>query len=47
VTPLTRFSWIATVIVALVMAVLLLLSGYTGYAALSVAVAGSAAINLL
>jgi hypothetical protein len=25
----------------------LLLSGYTGYAALSVAVAGSAAINLL
>jgi hypothetical protein len=28
-------------------AVLLLLSGYTGYAVLSVAVAGSAAINLL
>jgi len=47
VTPLTRFSWIATVLVALVTAVLLLLSGYTGYAALSVAVAGSAAINLL
>jgi hypothetical protein len=47
VTPLTRFSWIATVLVALVTAVLLLLSGYTGYAALSVAVAVSAAINLL
>jgi hypothetical protein len=47
VTPLTRFSWIATVLVALVTAVLLLLSGYTGYAALSVAVAGAAAINLL
>jgi hypothetical protein len=47
VTPLTRFSWIATVLVALVTAVLLLLAGYTGYAALSVAVAGSAAINLL
>jgi hypothetical protein len=46
-TPLTRFSWIATVLVALVTAVLLLLSGYTGYAALSVAVAGAAAINLL
>ena len=47
VTPLTRFSWIATVLVALVTAVLLLLSDYTGYAALSVAVACSAAINLL
>jgi len=47
VTPLTRFSWIATVLVALVTAVLLLLSGYTGYAALSLAVAGAAAINLL
>jgi hypothetical protein len=47
VTPLTRFSWIATVLVALVTAVLLLLSGYTGYAALSIAVAASAAINLL
>lgn len=34
-------------LVALVTALLLLLSGYTGYAALSVAVAGSAAINLL
>ena len=47
VTPLTRFSWIATVVVALVTALLLLLSDYTGYAALSVAVACSAAINLL
>jgi hypothetical protein len=47
VTPLTRFSWIATVLVALITALLLLLSDYTGYAALSVAVAGSAAINLL
>lgn len=47
VMPLSRFAWIATVLVALLTAVLLLLSGYTGYAALSVAVAGSAAINLL
>lgn len=46
-TPLTRFSWIATVLIAVITAVLLLFSGYTGYAALSVAVAGSAAINLL
>jgi hypothetical protein len=44
---LSRISWIATVLVALLTAVLLLLSGYTGYAALSVAVACSAAINLL
>ena len=47
VMPLSHFAWIATVLVALLTAVLLLLSGYTGYAALSVAVAGSAAINLL
>lgn len=44
---LARVSWIATVLVALLTAVLLLLSDYTGYAALSLAVAASAAINLL
>jgi hypothetical protein len=44
---LARVSWILTVFVALLTAVLLLLSGYTGYAALSVAVGASAAINLL
>lgn len=44
---LARVSWIATVLVALLTAALLLLSGYTGYAALSVAVAAAAAINLL
>jgi hypothetical protein len=44
---LARISWIATVLVALLTAILLLLSGYTGYAALSVAVGASAAINLL
>jgi hypothetical protein len=45
--PLSRFAWITTVVIALLTAVLLLLSDYTGYAALSLAVAGSAAINLL
>jgi hypothetical protein len=40
-------AWIATVLVAFVTALLLLLSGYTGYAGLSVAVGLSAAINLL
>ncbi|HEX3392410.1 MAG TPA: hypothetical protein VHS55_07585 [Solirubrobacteraceae bacterium] len=44
---LSRVAWILTVLTALVTAVLLLLSGYTGYAALSVAVGCSAAINLL
>ncbi|HEY5194472.1 MAG TPA: hypothetical protein VIJ39_11465 [Solirubrobacteraceae bacterium] len=44
---LSRVSWIVTVFIALLTAVLLLLSGYTGYAALSVAVGISAAINLL
>jgi hypothetical protein len=47
VMPLSRVAWIATVLVALLTAALLLLSGYTGYAALSVAVGASAAINLL
>ena len=42
-----RIAWIATVLVALVTALLLLLSGYNGYAGLGVAVAASAAINLL
>jgi hypothetical protein len=44
---MSRMAWIATVFVALLTALLLLLSGYTGYAGLGVAVAASAAINLL
>jgi hypothetical protein len=43
----TRAAWIVTVLVALVTALLLLLAGYKGYAALGLAVAASAAINLL
>jgi hypothetical protein len=42
-----RVAWIATVFVALITALLLLLSGYNGYAGLGLAVAISAAINLL
>jgi hypothetical protein len=42
-----RIAWLVTVLVALVTALLLLLSGYDGYAGLGVAVAASAAINLL
>jgi hypothetical protein len=45
--PLERVAWIATVLLALVISLLMLLSGYNGYAALSVAVGASAAINLL
>ena len=41
-----RIAWIATVLVALLTALLLLLSGYTGYAGLGLAVAISAAVNL-
>ncbi|MGA2320622.1 MAG: hypothetical protein ABSG95_07745 [Solirubrobacteraceae bacterium] len=42
-----RIAWATTVLVALITALLLLLGGYTGYAGLGVAVAASAAINLL
>jgi hypothetical protein len=44
---ITRIAWFVTVAVALITALLLLLSGYDGYAGLGVAVAISAAINLL
>jgi len=44
---LTRLAWFLTVFVALLTSVLVLLSGYTGYAGLGLAVAISAAINLL
>ncbi|MGH2855600.1 MAG: hypothetical protein ACRDLF_15575 [Solirubrobacteraceae bacterium] len=43
---LPRVGWTATVLIALLTAALLLFAGYTGYAALSVAVSASAAINL-
>jgi hypothetical protein len=42
----TRIAWLVTVLVSLLTAVLLLLSGYKGYAGLGLAVAISAAINL-
>jgi hypothetical protein len=44
---MTRVAWLTTVLVALITALLLLLAGYTGYAGLGLAVAVSAAINLL
>ena len=43
---LSRIAWIATVFAALLTGLLLLISGYQGYAALAAAVGLSAAINL-
>jgi hypothetical protein len=44
---INRIAWLVTVLVALLTALLLLISGYTGYAGLGLAVAIAAAINLL
>ena len=43
---LSRAAWIATVVVFVVTAALLLLSDYTGYGVLAIAIAACAAINL-
>ncbi len=43
---LARLSWLATVLVCLVSALVSLLSGYQGYAAVLLIVGASAAINL-
>ena len=43
---LTRIAWLVTVLVALVTSLLLLLSGYYGYAGVFLAVGLSGAINL-
>ena len=44
--PLSRIAWLLTVGASLVVALLLLISDYNGYALLAVAVGLSAAINL-
>ena len=44
--PLSRISWIVTVAVCLIAALLLLVNGYQGYSAVLLAVAAAAAINL-
>jgi hypothetical protein len=43
---LARLGWLATVLACLIAVVILLLNGYDGYAAVTFAVAVSAAINL-
>jgi hypothetical protein len=44
--PLSRLAWLVTVGVCLIAALILLLSGYTGYAGVALAIAASAGINL-
>ncbi len=44
---LARITWIVTVGLCLITALILLISGYDGYAGVTVAVAIAAAINLL
>lgn len=44
--PLSRIAWLATVFAAILTGVLLLISGYQGYAALAGAIGLSAAINI-
>jgi hypothetical protein len=44
--PLPRIAWLTTVGVCLIIAVILLVSGYLGYTGVLLAIALSAAINL-
>jgi hypothetical protein len=44
--PLSRIAWLTTVAVCLIISVILLISGYQGYAGVLLAVAIAAAINL-
>ena len=43
---LKRIAWLTTVVVCLLTSILLLISGYQGYAGVLLAIALSAAINL-
>jgi hypothetical protein len=44
--PLPRIAWLTTVAICLITALVLLISGYLGYAGVLLAIALSAAINL-
>jgi hypothetical protein len=44
--PLSRIAWLVTVAICVITALILLLSGYDGYAGVTLAVALAAAINL-
>jgi hypothetical protein len=45
--PLSRISWLVTVAICVVAAVLLVLNGYYGYSGVLLAVGASAAVNLV
>lgn len=45
--PLSRISWLLTVIACLVAAALLLVNGYVGYFGVLLAVGAAAGVNLL
>jgi len=45
--PLSRISWLVTVGLCLIVALLLLVNGYVGYFAVLLAVAAAAGVNLL
>jgi hypothetical protein len=45
--PLARLSWLVTVGICLVAALLLLLEGYYGYSGVVLAVGAAASVNLL
>jgi hypothetical protein len=44
--PLSQISWLLTVAVCIIAAILVLINGYVGYFAVLLAVAAAAAINL-
>ena len=44
--PLSRISWIVTVGICLIAALLLLVNGYQGYSGVLLAVGAAAAVNL-
>jgi ABC-type Fe3+-siderophore transport system permease subunit len=44
--PLSKIAWLTTVVILLIAAVLVLISGYLGYFGVLVAVALAAAVNL-
>ena len=45
--PLSRISWLVTLAICLIAALLLLINGYVGYSGVLLAVGAAAAVNLL
>jgi hypothetical protein len=45
--PLSRISWLVTVAICVVAALLLVLNGYYGYSGVLLAVGAAAAVNLV